>query len=43
MPAPVAAALERVLPANAAIAFRGQMVCVHIARTKASVKRVSCR
>jgi hypothetical protein len=39
----VAAALERALPATAAVAFRGQIVCVRVVRTKASVQRVSCR
>ena len=34
--ASVAAALEDVLPAAAAVGFRGQLVCVRIARTKAS-------
>jgi hypothetical protein len=41
--AAVAAALERVLPASAAIAFRGQSVCVRIARSSASVQALSCR
>jgi hypothetical protein len=41
--ASVAAALERALPATAAVAFRGQIVCVRVVRTKASVPRVSCR
>jgi hypothetical protein len=41
--ASVAAALERALPATAAVAFRGQIVCVRVLRTKASVPRVSCR
>jgi hypothetical protein len=41
--ASVAAALEHALPASAAVAFRGQLVCVHIARNKASVQGLSCR
>jgi hypothetical protein len=41
--ASVAAALEHALPARAAVAFHGQLVCVRIVRTKASVQGVSCR
>jgi hypothetical protein len=41
--ASVAAALKRALPASAAVAVRGQLVCVRIARTEASVQAVSCR
>ena len=41
--ASVAAALKRVLPAAAAVAFRGQLVCVRVARTKASGRAFSCR
>ena len=41
--ASVAAALEHVLPAAAAVAFRGQLVCVRVARTKASGRAFSCR
>jgi hypothetical protein len=41
--APVAAALEQALPASAAVAFRGLLVCVHIPRNKASVHGLSCR
>jgi hypothetical protein len=39
----VAAALERVLPPSAAVAFRGQLVCVRIPREKASAQGLSCR
>lgn len=39
----VAAALERVLPATAAVAVRGQLVCVEILRNKASAAGRSCR
>ena len=41
--AAVAAALERALPARAAVAFRGQLVCVRILRTESSGRRLSCR
>jgi hypothetical protein len=41
--ASVAAALEHVLPAAAAVGFRGRLVCVRIARTKASGHALSCR
>ncbi|HET6173828.1 MAG TPA: hypothetical protein VFD90_14540 [Gaiellales bacterium] len=41
--ASVAAALRHVLPASAAIAFRGQLVCVRIVPTKASGQPLSCR
>jgi hypothetical protein len=41
--ASVAAALEDVLPPAAAVAFRGQLVCVRVARTKASGHALSCR
>jgi hypothetical protein len=41
--ASVAAALEHVLPPAAAVAFRGQLVCVRVARTKASGHAFSCR
>jgi hypothetical protein len=41
--ASVASALEHVLPAAAAVGFRGQLVCVRIARTKASGHAFSCR
>jgi hypothetical protein len=41
--ASVAATLKRVLPAAAAVAFRGQLVCVRVARTKASGRAFSCR
>ena len=41
--ASVASALEDVLPAAAAVRFRGQLVCVRIARTKASGHAFSCR
>jgi hypothetical protein len=41
--ASVAAALEDVVPAGAAVAFRGQLVCVRITRTKASGHAFSCR
>jgi hypothetical protein len=39
----VAAALEHVLPGTAAVAFRGQLVCVRVARTEASGQAFSCR
>jgi hypothetical protein len=39
----VAAALREVLPARATVASHGQLVCVGIARTNASVQAVSCR
>jgi hypothetical protein len=39
----VAAALRRVLPRAARIAFHGRLVCVHIARTSPSVQALSCR
>ena len=41
--ASLAAALEHALPGRAAVAFRGQMVCVRILRTKPSGQGVSCR
>ena len=41
--AAVAAALERALPTRAAVAFRGQLVCVRIVRTNSSGRRLSCR
>ena len=41
--ASVAAALEDVMPAAAAVGFRGQLVCVRIMRTKASGHAFSCR
>ena len=41
--ASVAAALVRVLPVAARIAFHGRLVCVHIARRKASGQAPSCR
>jgi hypothetical protein len=41
--ATVASALEKVLPARAAIAFSGELVCVRIAHTNASVQRSACR
>ena len=41
--AAVASALERALPASAAVAFRGRLVCVRIAQNKASVRGPSCR
>jgi hypothetical protein len=41
--APLAAALGRVLPARARIAFHGQIVCVRIGRTNAYVQPLSCR
>jgi hypothetical protein len=41
--ASVAAVLERALPAPAAIAFSGQLVCVRILRTSPSAQRLSCR
>jgi hypothetical protein len=41
--ASVASALEHVLPAAAAVGLRGQLVCVRIARTKASGHAFSCR
>jgi hypothetical protein len=39
----VAAVLERVLPRSAAVAFRGQLVCVRIPRRNASAEGLSCR
>jgi hypothetical protein len=39
----VAAALKEVLPARATVASNGQLVCVGVARTNASVQGVSCR
>jgi hypothetical protein len=39
----VAAALTRVLPPAARVAFHGRLVCVRIARASASVPRLSCR
>jgi hypothetical protein len=39
----VAAALRRVLPRAATIAFHGRLVCVRIARTSASGRALSCR
>jgi hypothetical protein len=41
--AAVASALGHLLPARAAVAFHGQIVCVSIARRNASVQRPSCR
>ncbi len=41
--AAVAAALERALPARAAVAFHGRLVCVRIAHTTALVQGLSCR
>ena len=41
--AAAAAALKHALPARAAVAFRGRMVCVRILRTGSSVQRLSCR
>jgi hypothetical protein len=41
--AAVAAALRRTLPARAAVAFRGRLVCVRIVRTSALVQALSCR
>jgi hypothetical protein len=41
--ASVAAALEHALPASSLVAFRGQLVCVRIARKNASVHGLSCR
>lgn len=41
--AAVAAALERVLPSAAAVAFHGQLVCVRILRNKSSAPGRSCR
>ena len=41
--ASVAAALKSALPASAAIVRRGRLVCVRIARTKASVQGLTCR
>jgi hypothetical protein len=41
--AQVEAALRRALPASAAVAFRGRLVCVRIARDKSSVPGPSCR
>ena len=42
-PRRVAAALARVLPPAARVAFHGRLVCVRIARASASVQRLSCR
>jgi hypothetical protein len=41
--ASLAAALERVLPARAVVAFRGQIVCARVARTNPSGQGLSCR
>jgi hypothetical protein len=35
--------LKEVLPERAAVASHGQLVCVGVARTNASVQGVSCR
>ena len=39
----LAAALRRVLPHAAQIAFNGRLVCVRIARSSASVQALTCR
>jgi hypothetical protein len=41
--APLAAALRRVLPPAARVAFRGRLVCVRILRNNASARGLSCR
>ena len=41
--ASAAAALRRALPASAAVAFHGRLVCVRIAHDNASVPALSCR
>jgi hypothetical protein len=41
--ASLAAALERVLPPSAAVAFRSRLVCVRVLRDKSSAQGLSCR
>jgi hypothetical protein len=41
--AAVAAALRRVLPARAAIAYQGRIVCARVPRTNSSGRALSCR